>query len=1217
MNIHKNERRAMLKAMTMVVVCLFLANSISWAYPETVKSTLAPQSRLKPFFEKYGLEFQNIATVAMAADRLNEMVVHGNEGVAYGAIEELNQLFERNSGAIKIQKKVYTDVFQCSGRGYKYIVVRFTKIKKNINLLFIDDHATLTDAERMELRIPEEEKGLLDYPGLKGVWLVNPIAKIQARASNMIRILSSNKADTRIVGQRQYSQGMLLKDAKSKPGKTDGQTFFDILFDLNRKFIAGKALDLALEDEVDKDRQEYIRELYAEAVEWLRDYPDTGNLNAPQLGAVMSRIVKWLTGVEDPHFKDAERITGHFDNLFQSGYLQEVTGLAELKKSIQQKGFTAEVITQWKEALRRSIIVSAFSVMTDTTFFGVGPAITPIAKTAEINLKDIDVKDVGQVDRKLNEALAGEIEEWDSVHTKMLRLAIRHQDSAQIKGNDQFDSFINLIMSSKDKPIIFRVDDKEDFVSNQLEIQTLLLAGFKVVVVGAESPVMNDATSIWLEERLSSYPDFIEYLSKGQLQVISTGTYIGGTDLNNTSREFNDMAAQASVIISKGNVNFESLVENSVGKQELCVPVFATRTLKDTLGVEFTLNMPVIPPVAVPDKVVVKTQSESMNHLIDQRAVFERKIMIEIPGYVPQRPFNKAIRDRILEIILANYDEVPVWMVLERDKWEDFLVLKLFEEFIEFRQTVKETGTVKEDTLIEEVSDMLEILDGLNSMFKWFGDDFVSCIKGREEQLRNTDLSQEAVITDSIADTIILLAQSDSPGMRRAKAESLIDLLIELVKVNKTSFDSVLHAKESKKKNIGGFERRLFYVGKLYNQEGFSAFASIGEMHGNNPCSRLVDINVGKESAKAIIYTGEMSENYTAKDGFDMGHYIAIYPDKRIEKMIPKILGNDKGSFLAVLNGSDAKGALTDIAEMIREQSKKSPTTLENGEIGTKEIALDVSQIQNSTEDGHKKFANLLDALFKAHTGVTRDFVIKDIFAKARVVKNIVRRYAPDEKTAHTLELINEAQRMHEENLRNSPATIPGNTILCHVIAESMLPLGQRNMLMSLEKEMRDKKYREKVVCLPDVSFDKPEEFIAALKRLKEETEKNYIAQGIERIEFDIACPNTDLVDRVQRAFGMKALAFESCEGRRVDIAQIEGIMLALRVLQSGDMERLEAAFKFITGADIPPDLLKKVHDISELARKIVFILPAAKSIDYNEIIELNDIIKKNIEAAA
>src|SRR3989338_4912108 len=119
-----------------------------------------------------------------------------------------------------------------------------------------------------------------------------------------------------------------------------------------------------------------------------------------------------------------------------------------------------------------------------------------------------------------------------------------------------------------------------------------------------------------------------------------------------------------------------------------------------------------------------------------------------------------------------------------------------------------------------------------------------------------------------------------------------------------------------------------------------------------------------------------------------------------------------------------------------------------------------------------------------------------------------------------------QAARIHVENLKYAP-TIPEKAMLCHIIADSILPIGQRNMLKMLEQDMRGKEYSEKVGFLSGVSHDKPEEIIAAIEKIKAETERRYKEQGIERVEFVAACPNTALVSKVQSVLGIKAIAFK------------------------------------------------------------------------------------------
>ncbi len=197
------------------------------------------------------------------------------------------------------------------------------------------------------------------------------------------------------------------------------------------------------------------------------------------------------------------------------------------------------------------------------------------------------------------------------------------------------------------------------------------------------------------------------------------------------------------------------------------------------------------------------------------------------------------------------------------------------------------------------------------------------------------------------------------------------------------------------------------------------------------------------------------------------------------------------------------------------------------------------------------------------------------------------------------------AKRIHDENLKYTQ-TIPDKTILCHIITNSILPVQQRDMLKTLEQEMRNEKYSEKVVSLSVKDSSSPEEFMRELERIKAQEEARY--QGY-KVQFDVACPSKDLVGKIQ-GLGMQALAFTK-EGDG-DIAQVEGIILALRALQTGSINNLLNVYKLLTGRE----LTAGTNDINELARMMLFILPIRR-VDVNQIGTLNRIIEENIKTAA
>ncbi len=166
-------------------------------------------------------------------------------------------------------------------------------------------------------------------------------------------------------------------------------------------------------------------------------------------------------------------------------------------------------------------------------------------------------------------------------------------------------------------------------------------------------------------------------------------------------------------------------------------------------------------------------------------------------------------------------------------------------------------------------------------------------------------------------------------------------------------------------------------------------------------------------------------------------------------------------------------------------------------------------------------------------------------------------------------------------------------------------------MLKTLEKDMRGEDYSEKVVSLSMKMSDEFVDELGVLMARQRELYRDY------NVVFDVACPNTALVNAIlDSKLEVKALAFEPRRETEIDVVQIEGIILALRALNSGKIESLREAFKVLAGKELPQGL-SDITDIDEFVKKITFILPAAKVVDYVYIRQLNEILKRNVESAA
>ncbi|MDD5440420.1 MAG: hypothetical protein PHS37_09575, partial [Candidatus Omnitrophica bacterium] len=205
-----------------------------------------------------------------------------------------------------------------------------------------------------------------------------------------------------------------------------------------------------------------------------------------------------------------------------------------------------------------------------------------------------------------------------------------------------------------------------------------------------------------------------------------------------------------------------------------------------------------------------------------------------------------------------------------------------------------------------------------------------------------------------------------------------------------------------------------------------------------------------------------------------------------------------------------------------------------------------------------------------------------------------------------------DAEKITRENRNYAPENVPAKTLICHIITDSIVPIGQRDMIQELGQYMAkpEHNYIERIVRLKN---DNPADFMQNLRKIITDQKKD---NDSKEIEFYVACPSVQNVRDIlgDKELGgelkVKALAFEPAKPG-VNAVQVEGIMLALRALRKG-VDSLRSAYEFLTGEKLSdtPD------DIVEFVKKILFTLPPAK-IDINEVGDLNKVIEENIKTAA
>jgi len=214
---------------------------------------------------------------------------------------------------------------------------------------------------------------------------------------------------------------------------------------------------------------------------------------------------------------------------------------------------------------------------------------------------------------------------------------------------------------------------------------------------------------------------------------------------------------------------------------------------------------------------------------------------------------------------------------------------------------------------------------------------------------------------------------------------------------------------------------------------------------------------------------------------------------------------------------------------------------------------------------------------------------------------------------------------IHDENMKiEYMPTVLDKAILCHIITDSIVPDGQQKMLkVSLEQNMEKEAakgigYKEGFACLSGANAGNSREYVRDLQNLMKKKRDDYRALGYTDVRFGVACPDTGLVSAVIGSnLGVKALAFKPCNGDDFNIVQVEGIMLALRALDSGDIKKLKTAFARLAGGNKLSPEHSAITTIDQFVETVSFILPAAKIENYGEHKRINDLITANIKQAA
>lgn len=114
---------------------------------------------------------------------------------------------------------------------------------------------------------------------------------------------------------------------------------------------------------------------------------------------------------------------------------------------------------------------------------------------------------------------------------------------------DDYTAFRQSVSEARE--ILYLLDNSGEIVFDRILIEELSLLGKKVKAVVKGSPVLNDATR----------DDAVQVSLAGSCEVIDNGSDAVGTMLEWTSRKFQKEFRTAELVISKGQGNFETLME--------------------------------------------------------------------------------------------------------------------------------------------------------------------------------------------------------------------------------------------------------------------------------------------------------------------------------------------------------------------------------------------------------------------------------------------------------------------------------------------------------------------------------------------------------------------------------------------------------------------------------------------------------------------------------
>lgn len=1115
---YKTTCSILFKVTAITLVCLFISNDISWAsqyLPDLAaeQSTLAAESRIKPFFEKHGLEFQNMAIVIMVTGKLKSLILEKkmHAGPLYREIEGLNQILYNDD--IEIEKQTKTDIFKCSGREYKYATFYFKKENKKIKVLFFENHADLTTDELAELRIDNAEKHHLACPRLEGVWFISPAAKIKLVDRTQIPTPEISCKDVNALpGTQSGEKTLLTESGPSLNSESAATSDTDVKYYIGSPEGLGKA-----------GREGPVLNTPIRRKALTRD----GNLREIEV-ILKSRLGSGLSCVVYKGIYNEKEMVEKF-----SGDLPVETKVKSFAKKIME--WIYFLFRQASPPYRTNFYAAmtnhyASLIIEDASEFELGESIIPL-----LLYTSYDEKSGGYV------------------------MAYEYINGRHIRPGPEERLLREYLKKCKNF-----IADKLGFwgLARQCDTKSLNSPGNVIVIDEATGKMkLIDVTPGVLGGQIWILPIELEYFFKG----LFTGNFLpfgDAVDIDKLSGYREELRA-----------NFSQRFDSARLK----------KFENNCTSFEFYLNK-----WRESEPAVLRSPFRMLAYLFNKSTI-KSTLITTITALEYKGVIDIKIADALRQETLTTNRRI----VLTSLRFRLFILL-FYHIFYHIPHYIWKTARfISVGVLWKGFEDIKKVLI---YTIKIYG--------SKEYRIR---VSKEYI------EKIIKKAEETDKRISSAEAK-------------------VLH-QELEKEDILGMLELLplwtsikFITWPLFGGTGDILWLSLFIVTYNPYWLIPIFIDGVLRGIITIIFTGLNYKPLLILSFIPkIGNYVAI-PTQLMkdaphlsEFLMKEVVGSKIGTSVPGVSKHSFREyfyiRLMGIPLFFMRQMAQivSRFDKEDSMSTSKSVSRDIdTKISAATMSGN------ITSIIKTPVGeklqitgmVTKEPV--SLTAKPGFQRDGPARAANERRESPLFVLSKkEADRIHIENIEYTPAVLQ-KTILCHIIADSILPDSQRNMLRMLAKNMRNENYSEKVISF---SVNDPNDFINEIEALiakQREEYKDYV------VEFDIACPNISLVKAILgKNLGIKALAFETCRDSGLNaMIQVEGIVLALRALHSGRVESLQKAFRIVTGDELSPEL-SSIIDADEFARKIIFILPVTKTMDYSESRRLGNIMKENIEVAA